>query len=161
MAKEIERKFLVRSNDWKPKASKGSMIEQAYIMVMDGRNMRIRIRDRDRATLTIKSGGKGMTRDEFEFDVPVQKARELLVLKIGNIIEKTRYKVKHAGFTWEIDVYDGALKGLTVAEVELNSEKEKPEIPGWIGEELTGNSAYSNQTLALSGLPERLVRAEA
>lgn len=153
MAKEIERKFLVRDDRWKSSAGQGSKIRQAYIMAMDGRNMRVRVRDNRKATLTIKAGGHGISRDEFEFDVPVDEAVPLFGLKLGNLIEKTRYKVKHAHHTWEIDVYGGALAGLVVAEVEMKSEKERPEIPDWIGTELTGNPAYSNQSLALSGLP--------
>ena len=160
MAKEIERKFLVRDESWKRTASEGSKIRQAYIMAMDGRNMRVRVRDSKRATLTIKAGGHGLTREEFEFDVPVKEAMPLFALKIGNLIEKTRYKVKHARHVWEIDVYGGALAGLIVAEVEMESETENPEIPGWVGPELTGNSAYSNQSLALKGLPE-VLHAEA
>jgi adenylate cyclase len=153
MAKEIERKFLVRGDSWKARADTGSRIRQAYIMAMDGRNMRVRVRDNRKATLTIKAGGHGISRDEFEFDVPVKEALPLFGLKLGNLIEKTRYKVKHARHVWEIDVYSGALAGLVVAEVEMKSEKENPAIPDWIGEELTGNPAYSNQALALSGLP--------
>ncbi len=153
MAKEIERKFLVRDDRWKAGADKGSRIRQAYILAMDGRNMRVRVRDNRKATLTIKAGGHGMTRDEFEFDVPVDEALPLFQLKLGNLIEKTRYKVKIAKHVWEIDVYSGALEGLIVAEVEMKSEKESPQIPEWIGSELTGNPAYSNQALALSGLP--------
>lgn len=153
MAKEIERKFLVRGDGWKSRADEGSSIRQAYIMAMDGRNMRVRVRDNRKATLTIKAGGHALTRDEFEFDVPVKEAIPLFALKLGNLIEKTRYKVKHARHVWEIDVYRGDLAGLVVAEVEMKSEKESPEIPDWIGQELTGNAAYSNQALALSGLP--------
>jgi CYTH domain-containing protein len=153
MAKEIERKFLVRDDRWKSDAGQGSRIRQAYILAMDGRNMRVRVRDNRKATLTIKAGGHGLTRDEFEFDVPVDEALPLFQLKLGNLIEKTRYKIKYARHVWEVDVYSGALAGLVVAEVEMKSEKERPEIPDWIGPELTGNPAYSNQALALSGLP--------
>ena len=153
MAKEIERKFLVRDDRWKAGADKGSRIRQAYILAMDGRNMRVRVRDNRKATLTIKAGGHGLTRDEFEFDVPVDEALPLFQLKLGNLIEKTRYKVEVAKHVWEVDVYCGALEGLIVAEVEMKSEKETPQIPEWIGSELTGNPAYSNQALALSGLP--------
>ena len=161
MAKEIERKFLVDNDSWKASAGKGCLIEQAYILAMDKRNMRVRVSGKRRATLTIKSGGHGISRDEFEFDVPVKEARPLFNLKLGNKIEKTRYKVKHEGFVWEIDVYSGDLAGLVVAEVEMKSVKEKPDIPAWIGTELTGNPAYSNQALALSGLPEGALHAEA
>lgn len=161
MAKEIERKFLVDNDSWKLSASKGCLIEQAYILTMEKRNMRVRVSDKRHATLTIKSGGHGISRDEFEFDIPVEEARPLFELKLGNKIEKTRYKVKFEGFVWEVDVYNGALAGLVVAEVEMKSEKEKPGIPAWIGAELTGNPAYSNQALALSGLPEGALHAEA
>jgi adenylate cyclase len=161
MAKEIERKFLVSGDGWKADARKDAQIEQAYVMAMKARNMRVRIRDGRRATLTIKSGDHGISRDEFEFDVPVSEARPLFALKIGNKVEKTRYKVLYKGFTWEIDVYKGDLAGLVVAEVEMKSEKETPAIPNWVGEELTGNAAYSNQSLALSGLPESVTHVDA
>jgi adenylate cyclase len=160
MAKEIERKFLVSGEGWKSSSGKGSRIEQAYILAMDGRNMRVRVKDRKKATLTIKAGN-GITRDEFEFEVPVKEALPLFEMKLGNLIEKTRYKIKHAGYVWEVDVYSGPLSGLIVAEVEMKSESENPALPDWVGKELTGNTTYSNQALALNGLPLVTLHAEA
>lgn len=154
MAKEIERKFLVRDARWKDNAAAGTRLVQAYVAVMDDRNVRVRLYEDGRAKLTMKAGRSGMTRDEVEFAVPANEARELLELSIGNVIEKVRYEIPFEGFLWEIDVYEGNLAGLVVAEVELQSEDQQPAIPPWIGLELTGDSAYSNQSLALYGLPE-------
>ncbi|MCO6184955.1 CYTH domain-containing protein [Rhizobium sp. L1K21] len=159
MAKEIERKFLVRDARWKDKAGPGSKLTQAYVAVMDDRNVRIRLSQDGSAKLTMKAGRAGLTRDEVEFSVPANEARELLELSIGNVIEKVRYVVPYEGFLWEIDVYEGDLDGLVVAEVELESENDDPAIPAWVGMELTGDAAYSNQSLALYGLPE--IRAHA
>ncbi len=153
MAKEIERKFLVQSDRWKSFAGVGVELTQAYISTMEDRNVRIRLYEDGRAKLTIKTGKSGLVRDEVEFAVPFEQAQELLTLAIGNIIEKTRFEVPYEGFTWEIDVYRGSLAGLVVAEVELQNEDQRPAIPSWISAELTGDESYSNQSLALYGLP--------
>ncbi len=154
MAKEIERKFLVRNASWKESATGGTKLVQAYVATMEDRNVRVRLYEDGRAKLTVKAGRNGMTRDEVEFAVPLHEAKELLELAIGNVIEKIRYEVPFKGFIWEVDVYQGALAGLVVAEVELRSELENPAIPAWVGTELTGNNAYSNQALALYGVPK-------
>ncbi len=159
MAKEIERKFLVRDARWKEQAGAGTKLVQAYVAVMDDRNVRVRLYEDGRAKLTLKAGRSGMTRDEVEFAVPTHEARELLQLAIGNVIEKIRYEILYEGFVWEIDVYEGDLDGLVVAEVELGSEDENPAIPPWVGTELTGDTAYSNQSLSLYGLPEIRIHA--
>lgn len=159
MAEEIERKFLVRDERWRNEADGGTKLLQAYVAVMDDRNVRIRLYEDGRAKLTMKAGRSGMTREEVEFAVPEHQAREMLSLAIGNVIEKVRYLVSYKGFVWEIDVYEGELAGLVVAEVEMNSEDDHPAIPPWVGHELTGDPAYSNQSLAFYGLPE--VRAHA
>ena len=161
MPKEIERKFLVKDGRWRETAGQGVKLIQAYVAVMDDRNVRVRLYEDGRAKLTMKAGRAGLSRDEVEFAVPAEEARELLDLAIGNRIEKVRYEIPHAGFVWEIDVYEGALAGLTVAEVELNSEDDQPAIPAWVGRELTGDQAYSNQSLALYGLPEIRTHARA
>lgn len=155
MAKEIERKFLVASDDWREKARMGKSFRQAIIFSEGNRTVRIRAIDRKRARLTIKIGINGhLSRHEFEYDVPIKDAEELLALANGQAITKTRYEVKHARHVWEIDVYGGDLEGLVVAEVEMTSEKESPELPGWLGREVTGDPRYSNQALAEGSLPE-------
>ncbi|MGG6895082.1 MULTISPECIES: CYTH domain-containing protein [Rhizobium] len=147
MAKEIERKFLVRGDHWRNFVSERLILRQGYIASMDGRSVRIRLTNESVATLTIKIG-KAMTRDEFEYEIPIPEAEELLGASIGLVIEKTRHKVPFKGFVWEIDVFRGAHCGLVIAEVEMEDENDKPELPDWIGREVTGEYRYSNQALA-------------
>lgn len=155
MAKEIERKFLVASDGWREKARKGKSFRQAIIFSEGNRTLRIRAIDREKARLTIKIGIDGhLSRHEFEYDVPIEDAEELLALANGTTITKTRYEVKHARHVWEIDVYGGTLEGLVIAEVEIKSEKEEPELPDWLGREVTGDLRFSNQSLAEGSLGE-------
>jgi CYTH domain-containing protein len=147
MAKEIERKFLVRGDHWRNFVSERLILRQGYIATMEGRSVRIRLTNETKATLTIKIG-KAMTRDEFEYEIPVDEAEELLGTSIGLVIEKTRHKVPFKGFTWEVDVFRGAHRGLVIAEVEMGKESDNPELPDWIGREVTGEYRYSNQALA-------------
>ena len=154
MAKEIERKFLVASDGWRENARAGKSFRQAIIFSQGNRTLRVRAIDRKKARLTIKIGINGISRHEFEFDVPMKDAEELLALANGHMITKTRYEVKHARHVWEVDVYGGELEGLVVAEVEMKSEKESPALPDWVGREVTGDARYSNQALAEGSLPE-------
>lgn len=152
MAKEIERKFLVASDAWRKAADGGTRFLQAYIVTMDDRSARVRLMDDTRAKLTIKISTGSMTRDEFEYEIPVEDARDMMAKAIGLIIDKTRYEVHHRGFVWEVDVYAGAHKGLVVAEVELDAESDRPDLPAWLGTEITGDPQYSNQYLSTSPL---------
>lgn len=147
MAKEIERKFLVRNDRWRDLVSEKLMLRQAYVAAMPDRSVRVRLTDETNATLTMKIG-RSMTRDEFEYDIPVGDAHELLDNAIGLVIEKTRFKVPYKGFVWEVDVFRGAHRGLVIAEVELKSETDNPELPDWVGREVTGEYRFSNQALA-------------
>jgi len=115
---------------------------------MDGRSVRVRVLDNTKALLTIKIGRSTMTREEFEYDIPVADAEQLLDDAIGIVIEKTRYRVPHEGFIWEVDVFAGDHRGLVIAEVEMRSENDKPALPAWLGREVTGDFRYSNQALA-------------
>jgi len=160
LAKEIERKFLVSRDDWRLVAESHLDIVQAYICVNDDRNLRVRILSGSRAKITIKVGHSSISRDEFEYDIPLADAQDLLELRVGHRIEKTRFHVPHAGFLFEVDVFSGDFSGLVVAEVELASETDTPDLPAWLGEEVTGLPHYSNQSLALNGLPEGWVRGE-
>lgn len=147
MAKEIERKFLVRDGAWKASVHEAIRLRQAYIASMPDRNVRVRLANDEIATITIKLG-RALTRDEFEYAITVPDARELLGAAIGHIIEKTRYKVPYRGFVWEVDVFSGVHDGLVIAEVELQSEQDDPALPEWLGKEVTGEYRYSNQALA-------------
>lgn len=155
MAKEIERKFLVASDDWRAAADCGTCFLQAYIVTMDDRSVRVRLMDDKRAKLTIKIGTGSMTRDEFEYEISVADARDMMAMAVGLVIEKNRYEVKHHGFVWEVDVYGGAHEGLVVAEVELDAESDKPVLPDWLGAEVTGNPHYSNQYLSTNPLASK------
>ncbi len=148
MAKEIERKFLVRSDGWRVGAETKSVLRQGYIASMEDRSVRVRIIDRTSARLTTKIGRSSMTRDEFEYEIPVADAEELLDAAIGIVIEKTRYRVPYEGYTWEVDVFAGRHRGLVIAEVEMKTESDKPALPAWLGREVTGDFRYSNQALA-------------
>ncbi len=153
MAKEIERKFLVSHDGWRDGADKGSVLRQAYIVTMEDRSVRVRISDETTARMTVKVGKSALVRDEFEYDIPLSDARDLIDLAVGIVIEKVRYRVPHAGFVWEVDVYDGALLGLVIAEVEMKSEDDRPDLPDWLGKEVSGERRYSNHYLALAGHP--------
>jgi adenylate cyclase len=154
MAKEIERKFLVSNDRWRRQADGGTSMKQAYIVAMDDRSVRVRISGDKRAQLTTKISKTKLIREEFEYDIPLDDAEDMMRQAIGIVIEKTRYRIPSAGFIWEIDVYHGHLSGLIVAEVEMKSENDRPPIPDWIGREVTGNYRYSNHYLALEGLPQ-------
>lgn len=152
MPKEIERKFLVADDGWREFARPGKALRQAIIFSEGNRSIRIRTLSDSEARLTLKIGINGMARHEFEYDVPIEDAKELLDLANGGHIAKTRYNVEHGGHVWEVDVYEGELEGLVVAEVELSSEREEPALPAWLGREVTGDRRFSNQALAEGSL---------
>lgn len=148
---EIERKFLVLSDDYKRQAYSSSRICQGYICSGHGRTVRVRIRD-DRGYLTIKgpSDADGIARYEFEKEITLGEARELMKLcepGLG-LIDKTRYLVKSGRHTFEVDEFYGDNEGLVMAEVELQSEDEPFEKPDFIGQEVTGDRRYYNGHLA-------------
>ena len=149
MAKEIERKFLVSGQRWRTFADEGVAIRQAYIVAQDDRSLRVRVYGDGRARITLKIGHAALVRDEYEFDVERDEAEDMLRQALGNVIEKVRYRVPHEGHIWEIDVYGGAHRGLVIAEVELSSIHDEPAMPNWVGREVTGESQYSNQSMAL------------
>ncbi|AYD02300.1 CYTH domain-containing protein [Neorhizobium sp. NCHU2750] len=157
MAKEIERKYLVRNDGWRSQVSSSSSFLQAYIASGKDRSVRIRIMDEERARLTIKIGRNLFARDEFEYDIPLSDAREMSVQALGVVLEKTRHRVPFGDHVWEVDVYAGTYDGLVVAEVEIADEKDQPAIPDWIGQEITGDRRYSNVTMATEDLSEELL----
>ena len=145
MPKEIERKFLLKNNDWKKNAS-GIPIKQGYLSVEKERTVRVRIKG-DKAFLTIKGITIKGVRPEYEYEIPLNEGRELLDICEGPLIEKTRYEVIFDNLLWEIDIFKGENSGLVLAEVELQNENQKINIPEWIAEEVTGNMSYSNSNL--------------
>ncbi len=146
MAKEIERKFLV-AGDYKQAAVSSSHIVQGYIGRTPSLTFRIRLRD-ERGYLTVKgrTDEAGMSRDEWEYEIPAADARELLAHSDGSI-EKRRYMVPAGRHTFEVDEFFGANEGLTMAEVELSSPDEAFERPAWLGDEVTGDKRYYNSQL--------------
>ncbi|MDO6563562.1 CYTH domain-containing protein [Amphritea sp. 1_MG-2023] len=146
MAQEIERKFLVdMAKVDLPK--QGLTICQGYIQTADKTTVRIRIMG-DKAFLTLKGETHGFSRSEFEYEIPVSDARQMLdELCQGPMVDKTRYLIQHQQHLWELDIFAGDNQGLIIAEVELNSETEQPELPDWISEEVTGDKRYYNSNL--------------
>ena len=148
MAKEIEHKFLVKMELWKP-ANAGVTLRQGYLSSVKERVVRVRTAN-DKAFLTIKGVTSGMTRLEFEYPIPRTDADALLDLCEKPLVEKTRYKEVIGGFTWEIDVFHGDNDGLVVAEVEVPSEATKFEMPRWAGVEVSSDPRYFNSNLAVN-----------
>lgn len=148
MALEIERKFLVKDDSYKQMAYASSRIAQGYICSMRGRTVRVRIRD-DKGYLTIKgpSETKGLGRYEWEKEIPLGEAQELMKLCEPGMIDKTRFLVKSGNHVFEVDEFYGENEGLTIAEVELASEDESYEKPAFIGDEVTGDVRYYNSFL--------------
>ena len=147
MAQEIERKFLVKG-DFKPEAVKQTRIIQGYLSSVPERTVRVRVKG-DRGFLTIKGIGSesGASRYEWETEIPVKEAEELLAICEPGVIDKIRYIVKSGEHAFEVDEFFGENQGLIVAEVELNSEDEAFEKPAWLGEEVTGYTKYYNSML--------------
>ena len=147
---EIERKFLVTSDAYKALATRHYSIVQGYIAKGNGRTVRVRIRD-NQAFLTIKGGlleGQRLARFEWEKEISVADARELLQLALPGLIEKTRWIVPASGdLFWEIDEFHGRLEGRTLAEIELDHENRSFDIPPFIGEEVTGQPEYYNANM--------------
>ena len=143
---EIERKFLVDKNKWKPTAE-GTKIKQGYLVAGKQKNVRVRKKG-GKAFLTIKGQPEGIKRTELEYEIPVKDAGILLKMIDGFAVEKTRYKEKIKDFTWEIDVFEGENEGLVLAEVEMESENDSPELPEWITDEVSENEKYFNYYLS-------------
>lgn len=147
MAKEIERKFTIINDSWKQAVSRSSRFRQGYMGTDDKASVRIRLED-DKANLNIKSATLGIQRQEYEYEIPITDANEMLdTLCHKPLIEKTRHYVQHQGKTWEIDVFEGDNQGLLVAEIELDSEDENFTLPDWAGEDVSHDTRYYNVCL--------------
>jgi adenylate cyclase len=147
---EIERKFLVTSMDFISESFKQHSIAQGYLNSNPERTVRIRIKG-EKGFITIKGAGNesGLSRMEWEKEIPFEEAQSLLQLCEKGAIEKTRYEVKSGHHIIEIDVFHGDNDGLIMAEVELENENEAIEIPNWLGKEVTGDKRYYNSYLSL------------
>ncbi len=147
MATEIERKFLVKGDEWRS-LGRGTGYRQGYISTKEtGTTVRVRIVG-DRGYLTIKGTTVGASRAEFEYPIPVEDAREMLdTLCDRPLIEKTRYRIQQGELTWEVDEFAGENQGLILAEVELDDENQTVELPEWIDREVS-DPKYFNVNLA-------------
>lgn len=143
---EIERKFLLKNDNWREGAV-GVHYKQAYLNEKGDNTVRVRI-EGDKAKLTIKGKSSNISRLEFEYDIPMADAEALFTLAKTPIVEKFRYKIMYAGNCWEVDEFLGMNRGLVVAEIELESETQSFEKPDWIGMEVSGDKRYTNANLA-------------
>jgi adenylate cyclase len=146
---EIERKFLVTSDEYKTAAFAKNEIAQGYLNSTPERTVRVRIKG-NKGYLTIKGKGNesGMSRFEWEKEIPVSEAKSLLELCEKGVISKTRFEIKVGNHVYEVDEFYGENSGLVVAEIELQSETETFEKPSWLGNEVTNNEQYYNAYLS-------------
>ena len=149
MAFEIERKFLVRGNEWRRFATTEANIRQAYLASGERSSTRVRIKNGTHATLTIKSKKAALRRLEVECAISILDAEALMSVRQSGLIEKIRHTVPLcSNRSWEVDVFCGENQGLVIAEIELHDEQECFERPAWLGLEVTGQSQYYNGSLA-------------
>ena len=150
MAIEIERKFLVTGEGWRRSVLAESAVRQGYLSSNAKATVRVRIRNDSQALLTLKGAVQGMTRPEFEYEIPLSDGLSLLEMARPHVVEKRRYDVLHDGLTWEVDVFEGRHAGLILAEVELDSEDQALTLPDWVGREVTDDDRYYNASLSRS-----------
>jgi len=147
VGQEIERKFLVKGDEWRPLSTGALTMRQGYLSDGFSSSVRVRIED-ERAFINIKSSVDGIHRHEFQYEIPVSDAVDLLDhVALRPLIEKTRHEVPLGKHLWEIDVFEGENSGLIVAEVELAHADEPFERPSWIGEEVSDDLRYYNVSL--------------
>lgn len=155
MALEIERKFLVTNSSWRSLVTKRTAIRQGYLSSNAKATVRVRSRDDETAFITLKGTISGFSRPEYEYEIPIEDARELLVMSEPNVLEKHRHLVPFGGLVWEVDEFGGQHQGLIIAEVELTSEDQHVQLPDWIGVEVTNDDRFYNASLArASGAPQ-------
>ena len=144
---EIERKFLVNLERWKQvDKPKGKEIIQAYLTNEIEKSIRIRVKG-DQAFITVKGKQQGISRHEFEYEIPVSDAKEMIRLFADSTIEKVRYEIPTNQHVWEVDVFKGKLTGLVLAEIELTNEHDLFDLPDWVGQEVSTNPNYLNANL--------------
>ena len=149
MAIEIEHKFLVKAAEWaKVSTDKSAEIRQGYLQTDPNKTIRVRTKG-SQGFITIKGKAVGASRLEFEYEIPVEDANELLDKFCSNLIEKIRHYVVYDNKTWEVDVFTGLNAGLIVAEIELTSEEETYPLPSWVSDNVTSEMKYANSNLAI------------
>lgn len=147
MGKEIERKFLLKNENWRGLAE-GILYRQAYLNDGSGPTVRVRIIG-ERGFLAIKGPTVNAARQEFEYEIPHEEAAEMLdTLAVTPVVEKRRYTIPHDKFIWEVDEFIGANQGLIFAEIELEDADQSFPLPSWVGEEVTDDPRYYNSNLA-------------
>ena len=152
MGVEIERKFLLKNSEWRNCQKEEIKLRQGYLNSNSERTVRVRTNGRV-GIITIKGKTTNMTRKEYEYEIPLAEALELLDLCEQPIIEKTRNKIIYNQKIWEVDEFEGNNKGLILAEIELESEDEEFQLPDWIGQEVTSDPRYYNSSLIKNPYP--------
>jgi adenylate cyclase len=151
MGIEIERKFLVDHNAWNTlNKPAGVQYKQGYILSDETRTVRVRVTN-EHGYITLKgpSGENRMSRAEYEYEIPIAEAEQILAGFTTNGTQKIRYRIPAGNFTWEVDVFSGDNQGLIVAEIELKSEADEFEKPEWVAAEVTADDRYANSNLAI------------
>ena len=147
MGCEIERKFLVASEDWRSAVIGSHRLRDGLLARFGEGKVRVRVSD-DTAWITVKGPRDGLRRSEFEYEIPRDEAEEMLrTLCSGPIITKTRYYVADGTFVWMVDVHEGPLEGVVFAEIELEDEAQPLALPAWIGREVTGDPRFRKRAL--------------
>jgi len=146
MSVEIEHKYLVANDGYKSMATESHRLVQGYLSREKGRTVRVRICD-DKAFLTVKGANTGASRPEFEYEVPLADAEQMLRLCPPPVIGKTRHIVPFAGNRWEVDEFHGQLHGLTFAEIEIPSVDYHYEVPPFVGRDVTDDPRFYNSRL--------------
>lgn len=155
MAEEIERKFLVVSDGWKALAESSALLRQGYLSSNAKATVRVRTWDDKKAKLTLKGALQGMVRAEYEYEIPMADALQMLAMAEPHVLEKRRHLVPFGGLVWEVDVFEGRHEGLVIAEVELKHVDQAVALPDWVGAEVTHDDRYYNASLSRSsGLPD-------
>ena len=147
---ETERKFQLASERWRSLVERSEHIQDGLLSSNDERKVRIRIIGK-RSTIAVKSKIFRGQREEFEYDIPRDDAERLLTYCAGNVIQKVRHYIAHANLIWEVDEYEGLLKGVVLAEVELESLDQHILMPDWIGHEVTADPFYSKTNMLRTG----------
>ena len=147
MPVEIERKFLVANDGWRSAICDSEKLRDGLIGEFDGCKVRVRLGG-NRASIAVKGPRFGSRRIEFEYEIPKADAEAMLNTVCGErCVEKTRHSVPHAGFIWAVDVYEGQLAGIVLAEIELSDEKQAFEKPNWVGTEITNDPRFHKRAL--------------
>ncbi|ODT72348.1 MAG: adenylate cyclase [Pelagibacterium sp. SCN 63-23] len=154
MGVEIERKFLVQGDAWRASATGSAAMRQGYLSTNAKATVRIRIIDDEKAFVTLKGPTSGISRAEFEYEVPLADGLLLLEMARPEVVEKRRHFVPFAGLIWEVDVFEGNHAGLVMAEVELKQADQTIALPDWAGREVSHDDRYANASLSRNpGIP--------